>query len=974
MADNAFVKILTALLKHQVKKVVGDETLGVIGQEIAALGGDKVDDQIKSWLGEKTNAEQLEKAAQTAQACFREKVTDNEIQQWMVSLPLGNLPKVVEAIDELPSSPDESNLENALRESVALNWKKLSSEQVDHAVNSFLSCLRSALLPIEKQTLMIIGRSVLRTEDKVDLLVRWFEQYIITGKSVEIKHLNPELSEGWYLAHPYPMPPNFTGRVEERKMLTDWLNKDNENRLFILRALGGFGKSALTWHWFNNNVDKATWQTAIWWSFYEKESGFDSFLTETLTHLGIETKDRSARQQVNDLLAVMQKTNVLIALDGFERLLRQYGRMDAVLQEDDEDAEIDPSQRDCTSQAAEVFLHGLSDKEIISKVLMTSRLLPRALESKDGKYQKRCREVSLKGFSPDDAVKHFHNKGIQATRAEIIEVCSKYDYHPLSLSLLVGLINESHEKRGDIEAVKNLEIFDDVKARKHHVMKRAYESLTPERRDLLSKISCFRGSMEYAVIKKVFPSPDLDAALLDLRKRGLLQYAGETQRYDMHPIVRHYAYDHFTDEKRRKEAHVELAMHFIDAMPATNTKVKTLEDLAPVIELYHHMVRAGNLDEALNLFYDRITKPTYYQFGAYQLRIELLRALFLDGEDKPPRLKRDDYQAFTLNALANSYSLSGQPRRAVPLFEMQIALREKQGDKKNLASGLGNVAYMAQIHIGALSEAERNLRRQIDLCREIEDEFREAVGHQELGRVLSYRGAWEEAEQELDTGLKLFEKQHIVQSEGIIWSYRALRFLFMAREEAIFDTRKSNNEYRVSAIQSAQRALELADEEARTDAPTPVDYMRAYWLLGAAYRGNSDLEKAEENLSKAISICRQINMVYFEADILLDIARLRYAQNNYEEAKSLADEALLITERCGYVLQGADVNLFLASLALEGHRLERLRFEGTKELSDKEIATLHAKEALKLASCDGPPYYYKVAYEEAERMLEQLAG
>ncbi len=80
-------------------------------------------------------------------------------------------------------------------------------------------------------------------------------------------------------------------------------------------------------------------------------------------------------------------------------------------------------------------------------------------------------------------------------------------------------------------------------------------------------------------------------------------------------------------------------MHLFDAVPATNTKVKTLEDLAPVIELYHHMVRAGNLDEAVKLFYDRLSKPTYYQFGAYQLRIELLRALFLDGEDKPPRLK-----------------------------------------------------------------------------------------------------------------------------------------------------------------------------------------------------------------------------------------------------------------------------------------------------------------------------------------------
>ena len=31
----------------------------------------------------------------------------------------------------------------------------------------------------------------------------------------------PETSPAWCLAHPYPMPPNFTGRETERKMLTD---------------------------------------------------------------------------------------------------------------------------------------------------------------------------------------------------------------------------------------------------------------------------------------------------------------------------------------------------------------------------------------------------------------------------------------------------------------------------------------------------------------------------------------------------------------------------------------------------------------------------------------------------------------------------------------------------------------------------------------------------------------------------------
>ena len=100
-------------------------------------------------------------------------------------------------------------------------------------------------------------------------------------------------------------------------------------------------------------------------------------------------------------------------------------------------------------------------------------------------------------------------------------------------------------------------------------------------------------------------------------------------------------------------------------------------------------------------------------------------------------------------------------------------------------------------------------------------------------------------------------------------------------------------------------------------------------------------------------------MVDHEAVILLDLARLRYDQKKYEEAKSLADEALLITERCGYVLQGADVNLFLAQYALEQEK-------------DKAKAKEYAEEALKLATCDGPPYYYKVAYEEAERMLERL--
>jgi hypothetical protein len=53
------------------------------------------------------------------------------------------------------------------------------------------------------------------------------------------------------------------------------------------------------------------------------------------------------------------------------------------------------------------------------------------------------------------------------------------------------------------------------------------------------------------------------------------------------------------------------------------------------------------------------------------------------------------------------------------------------------------------------------------------------------------------------------------------------------------------------------------------------------------------------------------------------------------------------------------VNLFLAQYALVREK-------------DKAKAKQFAEEAKKLATCDGPPYYYKVTYEEAERMLEKL--
>ena len=180
------------------------------------------------------------------------------------------------------------------------------------------------------------------------------------------------------------------------------------------------------------------------------------------------------------------------------------------------------------------------------------------------------------------------------------------------------------------------------------------------------------------------------------------------------------------------------------------------------------------------------------------------------------------------------------------------------------------------------------------------------------------------------------------------------------------------------ALKSAHKALTLVDEDAKINGPLERDYIRAYWLIGASYRALAstgsasepeNLENAEKHLGEALRRCRAINAVMHESDILLEISKLRFIQGKREEALRLAEEALTITERSGYVLQGADVHLFLAELALKGIGLSS-KLQGAR--GKLQVAREYAEKALKLATCDGAPNYYKIAYQEAEAFLAEL--
>ena len=742
--------------------------------------------------------------------------------------------------------------------------------------------------------------------------------------------------------HPYPLQPNFTGRIAERECLTEWFTVGTRP-VCVVEAIGGMGKSALAWFWLHADVlgklpagytetgpenlrvpEDQRPEGVLFWSFYERNSHFGAFLDRAARYVGAKgasSAGLSDREKLDVVLDALEQRCILLILDGFERELRAYAGYRAPYLGDVKGGGDD---NDCVDPRAAEFLQSAASLALAGRVLLTSRLFPNELTDLAG-----CRHERLKKLALDDVAIFFEATGVKGTRAEIAQAVAPYGGHPLSVSLLARAIVKDRRMKGDIKASGRHTVLDKLKGRHgHDILAVAYDEMSAEHRELLSRIAAFRSPMDYEALETAatLKGAELDVALDELEARGLLLRDPDGERYDLHPIVRQYAYDRLAD---KAGVHGRLREYF-NARPAPE-RVETLADLTPTIELYWHTVGADRFDAACDLYYERLADPLLYRFGAYERIIELLRALFPEGEDRPPRLASESDQAWTLVALANSYSLSGQPRRAVPLFEMQIAIREKQDNKKGVATGLQNLAD-DQLKLGQMEVAEGTLRRSIELCHEIEDEFWEAIGHQELGRLLAYESRFTEAERELGAALEVAGKLSHQQSQGLSQAYRALLGLLRGDPKA--------------ALAAARESRRLADVES-----IERDIIRAEWLLGWAHTALGG-PAAEPHLNEALTRCRRINMVDHEPSILLALARLH-------QERETAQKALAIADRCEYRLNQAEIHNFLARLALDS--------------GEPAEARDHAQKAKDYAYCDGPPHYYKPAHEEAERLLAEAA-
>lgn len=334
---------------------------------------------------------------------------------------------------------------------------------------------------------------------------------------------------------PIPTPPalyaepryigshEFLGRKAQLETLSDWASAADSHPILLFEAIGGAGKSMLTWEWTTNYATgvRADWAGCFWYSFYEKGAIMADFCRRALAYItGQPLEDfqkKKMAELVERLLRHLQARPWLLILDGLERVLVAYHRFDAAQLADEKAGTTDEiAHRDpCSAIRPEDddLLRALA-AAAPSKILITSRLIPRVLLNPASQPIPGVLRERLPGLRPADAEALLLACGVTGTSRDIQNYLQSHcDCHPLVTGVLAGLINGYLPSRGNFDAwvddpagggQLNLANLDLVRKR-NHILYTALAALPEKSRQLLSILALLSESVDYPTLSAFNP-------------------------------------------------------------------------------------------------------------------------------------------------------------------------------------------------------------------------------------------------------------------------------------------------------------------------------------------------------------------------------------------------------------------------------------------------------------------------------------
>ncbi|MFD5827731.1 DUF4062 domain-containing protein [Lentzea sp. NPDC060358] len=497
----------------------------------------------------------------------------------------------------------------------------------------------------------------------------------------------------------------FVGRQEQLTTLSDWASEAESRTVLLFEAIGGTGKSILTWEWINHYAPGVRdWAGRFWYSFYEAGAVMADFCHHALACMtGRPLSAFTGRSQAElgeELLRQLESRPWLLVLDGLERVLVAYHRFDAaqVLDEDAGSSDEIGDRHPCATIRPE-------DEELLrrlaaaapSKILISSRLVPRVLLNQASQAVPGVLHQRLPGLRPADAEALMRGCGVTGDGSTMRAYLQRHcDCHPLLTGIVAGLVNDYLPARGDFDAWSedadaggSLDIGElNLVQKRNHVLREALAALPDASRQLLSTLAMLSEAVQYDTLSAICPQlPDLGQAVADLERRGLLQYDWQSRDYDLHPVVRGVAAGELPAEQRQI-----LGQHVVDHFSAdVHSRYGTiagLEELRGHITVVRTLLQMGKLSEAFRS-YTRGLGTALHNLEAAQEVLSLLRPFF--GPDWTSQLPPGEL-ALLWADMSSAFDKLQEHRKALELATAGVVAHLEMGDVLQVAGRLADVS------------------------------------------------------------------------------------------------------------------------------------------------------------------------------------------------------------------------------------------------------------------------------------------
>ena len=413
----------------------------------------------------------------------------------------------------------------------------------------------------------------------------------------------------FYAEPPYIGSHEFLGRRSELERLSDWASAADSHPIILFEAIGGTGKSLLTWEWTTKHAlsVRNDWAGRFWYSFYERGAIMADFCRRALAYITeqpVEAFRKKNTVQLGEmLLRHLQERPWLFVFDGLERVLVAYHRFDAAQVIDEEagasDQIVNRDPRAAIRPEDDDLLRALAGASP-SKLIISSRLVPRALLNPASQPIPGVVRVLLPGLRPADAEALIRACGVTGTSQDIQHYLMRHcDCHPLVTGVLAGLINDYLPDRGNFDAWANdanyggqLNLADlDLIQKRNHILHAALAALPDKSRQLLSTLALVSEAVDYATLSALNPH--------------LPPEPEEVQ--EPVPPERHWLWEHWSEEVKQiaRMEHEEALKRRKKYEAALNARLETFEFLSAPQEL-SKTVR--DLERRGLLQYDQQTK------------------------------------------------------------------------------------------------------------------------------------------------------------------------------------------------------------------------------------------------------------------------------------------------------------------------------------------------------------------------------